>query len=228
MNEVGHHVRHRFVEALFKLTSESNTVFSIESVLNESLLDEEEVMAVLNMLGGGASRLGGYWKLTVPRLFAALELDPSCIAELIDSIDWREFEGLVAFILGRWGYRTMNNVRLRLGGSLMEIDVVGVKGNRVILVEAKRWRRNAMKGVVESHLRKAEAIRSDWMKVARKLGLPLREARIYPVVVSWRREEGSFALPVVDIASLNGLASALDSSPDELPSLRASMSGLDP
>ncbi len=204
-------MRHRFVEALFKLTSESNTVFSIESILNESLLDEEEVMSVLNTLGSEASRIGNYWKLTVPpRLFAALELDPSCIGNLIDSIDWREFEGLVAFILGRWGYRTMNNVRLRLGGQLMEIDVVGgIKGDRVVLVEAKRWRRNAMKGVVEAHLRKAEAMRNDWMKVARKLGLPpLSEARIYPVVVSWKREEGSFALPVVDITSLNGLASA--------------------
>ncbi|GGP19163.1 hypothetical protein GCM10007981_01730 [Thermocladium modestius] len=220
-------MRHRFVEALFKLTSESNTVFSIESILNESLLDEEEVMSVLNTLGSEASRIGNYWKLTVPRLFAALELDPSCIGNLIDSIDWREFEGLVAFILGRWGYRTMNNVRLRLGGQLMEIDVVGIKGDRVVLVEAKRWRRNAMKGVVEAHLRKAEAMRNDWMKVARKLGLPLSEARIYPVVVSWKREEGSFALPVVDITSLNGLASALDSTPDALPSLRASMNSLD-
>ena len=62
MNEVGHHVRHRFVEALFKLTSESNTVFSIESMLNESSLDEEEVMAVLNALGSGAVRIGNYWK----------------------------------------------------------------------------------------------------------------------------------------------------------------------
>jgi|ECHvirMinimDraft_2_1075157.scaffolds.fasta_scaffold00175_5 Holliday junction resolvase-like predicted endonuclease len=198
--------------------------------MNESNLGEDIISRILNSLSEGIEHLntwvGSYWKLTVPRLFLALQLDPSGLGELIDGIEWREFEDLVGFILDRWGYAVLRNVRLRLSGESMEIDLISVKGSDVLLIEAKKWRRNAMKSVAESHLRKAKLIRDNWLSVIQRLGLPIHYARIYPIIVSWKKEDAELPIPIIDIAMLNNFIGDLDSLRTSLLELVASVNGI--
>lgn len=229
MDEISHHAIHIFMESLFKLTSRTNQVFSLESLASESKLGEDIIRRILNSLSGEVEPLstwvGVYWRLTVPRLFLALQLDPGGLEDLINGIEWREFEDLIGFIMDRWGYAVLRNIRLRLGGESMEIDLIAVKGSDVLLIEAKKWRRNAMRSVAESHLRKAKLIRDNWLSVIQKLGIPIHYAHIYPLIVSWKKEEAELPIPVIDIAMLNSFIGNLDSLRIGLPELVASVSG---
>ncbi len=61
------------------------------------------------------------------------------IDEISKLLDWKNFESLVAEILGSSDFETTRNVVLTK--PRMEIDVVGIKSGVAILIDCKHWKR---------------------------------------------------------------------------------------
>jgi len=138
--------------------------------------------------------------------------------EAASYLNWKAFESYVARALEEAGFETLKNVRVRAGDKLAEFDVIGYDGDKVIVVECKRWsafRRSALLKVAEEHKAKVERA-AYWLA---KLG-----KRALPVVVTLRGtpiREGALIVPIksfkgfieeVDLAFLEGPVVTLSSS----------------
>jgi len=142
------------------------------------------------------------------------------VAEIVNLLTWKDFEGLVAGILTENNYRCVESFRRR-GNSLirgMEIDVVGVRGGTIIAVDAKMWgirsgKVSALKSAAEKQKIRTEELTSELDRLSKKLN-PLSEGQytIYPVIVTWLVEEVELheGVPVVPVFKLNSFILDLD------------------
>lgn len=109
---------------------------------------------------------------------------------------WQNFEKLVGFIFEQNGFDVkVNVVRMLNKHSRRQYDVVAVKGNKIILVECKKWAGDRYR---LSALKKA-------------IGLHKERCRIYdkkavPVIATLIEEEIQFydKIPIVPVFKLNG------------------------
>ena len=61
------------------------------------------------------------------------------IEEASRSVDWKDFEGLVAEILESKNFEVVRNFRMKK--PTMEIDVVGIHLGTAVLIDCKHWKR---------------------------------------------------------------------------------------
>ena len=79
------------------------------------------------------------------------------IDEVAEKISWKDFEGLVAEILGKDDFATMRNFMLKK--PRMEIDVVGIKRGIALLIDCKHWKRtstSALQTVVNKQIERTK------------------------------------------------------------------------
>jgi hypothetical protein len=142
------------------------------------------------------------------------------IADVVDLLTWKDFEGFVASILSENTYRCVESYRRR-GNSLiqgMEIDVIGVKGNTIISIDAKMWsirsgKASALKTAAEKQKKRTLELSEELDKLSKKMGtLTERKYRLFPVLVTWLVEEVELheGVPVVPIFKLNSFILDLD------------------
>ena len=142
------------------------------------------------------------------------------IADVVDLLTWKDFEGFVASILSENTYRCVERYRRR-GNSLiqgMEIDVIGVKGNTIISIDAKMWsirsgKASALKTAAEKQKKRTLELSEELNKLSEKMGtLTERTYRLFPVLVTWLVEEVELheGVPVVPIFKLNSFILDLD------------------
>jgi hypothetical protein len=135
------------------------------------------------------------------------------VAEIVNLLTWKDFEGLVAGILSENNYRCVESFRRR-GNSLirgMEIDVVGVRGGTIIAVDAKMWgirsgKASALKTAAEKQKKRTEELASELDRLSKKLNtLTEGPYTIFPVIVTWLVEEVELheGVPVVPVFKLN-------------------------
>ena len=130
------------------------------------------------------------------------ELNESALAQL----DWRDFEHHCATVLERNGYRVTGGLCFRDEDRKYQVDVVGVKANRVLCLDCKAW----LTGSGASRSRKAAEVqreRSARLKAHLAAGASRAGAdfTFYPVVVTLKNE-GTFlhdGTPVVAFQDLN-------------------------
>ena len=142
------------------------------------------------------------------------------IADVVDLLTWKDFEGFVASILSENTYRCVESYRRR-GNSLiqgMEIDVIGVKGNTIISIDAKMWsirsgKASALKTAAEKQKKRTLELSEELDKLSKKMGtLTERKYSLFPVLVTWLVEEVELheGVPVVPIFKLNSFILDLD------------------
>jgi hypothetical protein len=135
------------------------------------------------------------------------------IAEIVELLNWKDFEGFVASILSANTYRCVESFRRR-GNSLMhgmEIDVIGVKGDTIISIDAKLWgvrsgKSSALKTAAEKQKVRTQELSNELGRLSKKMkNLVPRDYRLFPVVVTWLVEEVELheGVPVVPIFKLN-------------------------
>lgn len=135
------------------------------------------------------------------------------VAEIVKLLTWKDFEGLVAGILSENSYRCVESFRRR-GNSLlrgMEIDVVGVRGQTIIAVDAKMWgirsgKASALKTAAEKQKERTVELTSELDRLSKKLDSLFEGLyTIYPVIVTWLVEEVELheGVPVVPVFKLN-------------------------
>jgi len=113
------------------------------------------------------------------------------IEQVSESLDWRDFEGLVAQILQEKGLATMKNMMLTK--PRMEIDVVGINHGIAMLIDCKHWKRlsnSALNTIVKKQINRVK-----------HYVLKTNDAIAVPVIVTLYHEQISFInqVPIVPI-----------------------------
>ena len=135
------------------------------------------------------------------------------ISEVISLLTWKDFEGLIASILIENGFRCVESYRRR-GNSLekgMEIDVIGIRGQNVLSVDAKMW---GVRGGKKTSLRTAAVKQKErTMKLvtqnellSKKIQVEIKgQYEFIPIIVTWMVEEVELheGVPVVPVFKFN-------------------------
>lgn len=147
-------------------------------------------------------------------------------------VGWRDFEQLCARIVEESGYVVFTNLRFRGGRRVYEVDVVGLKRPRILLLDCKRWHRfrgGRVRRAAQMQLERCRAL-ADILPIEQRLSpLLLKEgwdeARVIPVVISLH--EGPFrvheSIPIVPLRLLCPFLYELESYEDEVSVIRVQL-----
>lgn len=213
----------RAIAEILKLTKEDGNLESTDSINNE----------VLEQLG---LPVPGEVPVIISRtmridLAKNAVREGANISEIIDLLTWKDFEGFIASILSENTFRCVESYRRR-GNSLthgMEIDVIGVKGDIIISIDAKMWsirsgKTSALKTAAEKQKKRTMELSEELDKLSKKMGaLAEKTYRLFPVLVTWLVEEVELheGVPVVPIFKLNSFILDLDQYEDLVVSYSA-------
>ncbi len=127
------------------------------------------------------------------------------LEDILRYLYWREFENICEAVLMMAGFYTFRNLRFKARGRRYEIDVVGVKGDKVLLIDCKKWKRmssSMLKNAVEKQLERTRAL----SETLESVGLHLEYSRILliPVIVTMLAGDMAFydSVPIVPISKL--------------------------
>ncbi len=142
------------------------------------------------------------------------------IGQVVDLLTWKDFEGFVASILSDNSYRCIESYRRRGNSTIqgMEIDVIGVKGDIIVAIDAKMWsirsgKTSALKTAAEKQKKRTWELSEELDKLSKKIGvLAEKTYKLFPVLVTWLVEEVELhqGVPVVPIFKLNSFILDLD------------------
>ena len=113
------------------------------------------------------------------------------IEEASRSVDWKDFEGLVAEILESKNFEVIRNFRMK--NPTMEIDVIGTHLGTAVLIDCKHWKRMTNSMLEEIVLKQIKRVK---YYVA-----TTDEIVAAPVIVTLYQEETRFVsrVPIVPI-----------------------------
>lgn len=153
------------------------------------------------------------------------------IESVVERTTWKDFEGLVARVLNENDYICVESFRKRGKDSSrgMEIDVIGVKGSTIVVIDAKMWgarrgKTSALMTAAERQKERTARLPSQMGKLSEKLGgFRSGTYRLIPVLVTWLIEEVVFheGVPIVPIFELNSFLLDLSMYEDMLVSFDA-------
>jgi hypothetical protein len=135
------------------------------------------------------------------------------IAGIVNLLTWKDFEGFVASILSANTFRCVESFRRR-GNSLMhgmEIDVIGVKGQTIVSIDAKMWgvrsgKATALRTAAEKQKVRTQELSRELDRLSMKItNLTPGDYLLFPVLVTWLVEDVELheGVPVVPIFKLN-------------------------
>ncbi len=135
------------------------------------------------------------------------------IERVVEHLTWKDFEGFVARVLEENDFRCTESFRRR-GTNLvegMEIDVIGIKGNTLLAIDAKMWgirsgKSSALREAARKQSIRTERLGDELERLSKKI--PAMKPGRYllkPIMVTWLVEEVEFheGVPVVPIFKLN-------------------------
>ena len=113
------------------------------------------------------------------------------IEEASRSVDWKDFEGLVAEILESKNFEVVRNFRMKK--PTMEIDVVGIHLGTAVLVDCKHWKRMSNSALEKIVLRQIDRVKH-YVAIINKVIAA-------PVIVTLYQEETRFInrVPIVPV-----------------------------
>jgi hypothetical protein len=119
------------------------------------------------------------------------------IVNTCSRINWHDFELFSSEIMKYHGYRVYTNFRLK--NPTQEIDVIGIKSQKALLVDCKHWKRNPLyklKLIVEKQKRRT-------MSFLEKSTIKIEDA--FPMVLTFLPNNFQFidGVPIVSIDTLN-------------------------
>ncbi|MFW9801594.1 MAG: hypothetical protein ACFFFC_03040 [Candidatus Thorarchaeota archaeon] len=135
------------------------------------------------------------------------------VEDVVDLLTWKDFEGFVASILVENNFRCVESFRKRGAAETrgMEIDVIGVRGNSIVSIDAKMWgirtgKSSALKTAAEKQKERTKRLCGMISRLAKGLnGLTTGQYILKPVLVTWMVEEVVFheGVPIVPVFLLN-------------------------
>lgn len=135
------------------------------------------------------------------------------IAEVVKLMTWKDFEGLIASILSENNFVCTESFRRRGTSEVkgMEIDVIGIRGNMALSVDAKMWsvrggKASALRTAAEKQKERTFRLTSQLAQLSKKIPSMMKGLyTIIPVMVTWLVEEVELheGVPVVPVFKLN-------------------------
>ena len=175
----------RLLETLLKLASPGRAL-NVEELAENALLSKDQVEKMLKVLGIPSEevRLSEDLRLEVVLRGLELGVDGSLIARYLS---WREFEKLVARVLGKAGYGSIWNLRISSREGRVQVDVLAYRGDLMLLIDCKRWNKPPAPSeearIVEEQERRLRILRG-LLEGISKPGEGSRTVYLVPVVLS--------------------------------------------
>jgi len=136
------------------------------------------------------------------------------IADVVNLLTWKDFEGLVANILTENNFKCTESFRRRGTSDEkgMEIDVIGVRGRTIISIDAKMWgvrggKGSALRNAAEKQKVRTNRLTSQLKRLSKRIpSIDTGDYTIFPTMVTWLVEEVEMheGVPVVPVFKLNG------------------------
>ncbi|MFP3296291.1 MAG: hypothetical protein RXN78_01765 [Vulcanisaeta sp.] len=220
----------RLAKSLMVLSKDG--VFTRESLERLSGLGGSIVESFLNELlsDGAITRVGEGYRVNMRphaliRYFMNKGLSVD-LEEISGFLPWDEFEALIRLIFEEWGFSVVSRLRVPVVGTRVEFDVIAYREPRVLLIEAKRWRRvsGSLSAIVKRHLEKVELVSREPEVLMNRLGVRWGEALLIPVVITWHKAGMSMleGVPIVSIYQVNSFIMELDGIVDYVRAFRVS------
>jgi hypothetical protein len=119
------------------------------------------------------------------------------ITSAVEQMTWKDFEGFIARILIENNYECTESYRRR--GNLdiqgMEIDVIGVRGRKIVSVDAKLWgtrggKSAALRTAAENQRDRSARLTQEMERLSAKMtGMKPGTYKVFPVLVTWLVED---------------------------------------
>jgi len=128
------------------------------------------------------------------------------IEEIVEEIDWKEFEKLIAEILKKHDFNIHNNFRFKTNRRF-EIDVFAIRNKNSLIIDCKQWGRRRYKKTGLKYSVKEQKERVKQLKKFLKNN-PMAQAikikkttKFIPLIVTWFEEdlfehEDVFVVPI--------------------------------
>jgi Holliday junction resolvase-like predicted endonuclease len=138
-------------------------------------------------------------------------------------LQWKEFEGMAAFVLEQNRYSVMKNLRFKHGGRRWEVDIVGCKKPSAICIDCKHWNQgvhpSALKKIVQEQVKRTQALAKSLPNPTVKIECATWDkAKLIPVVLSLTTPRFRFYedVPIVSVLQLQDFLNQLPAYTDSL------------
>jgi len=175
----------RIVETILKLSKERKSL-KIRELAENALLPKEQVMNILSMLGFHDEEIRLTRSKKIEMILHSLEwgIEGERVARYLD---WREFEELIGKVFAKVGYEAEWNLNVLVGRKRCQIDLLAHKGNLILLIDCKHWKRppppSAELKIVEAQEKRLRILKEAVARVARG-SKELRNVYLVPLVLS--------------------------------------------
>jgi len=129
------------------------------------------------------------------------------IEKVVEEIDWKEFEKLIAEILKKHDFNVHNNFRFKTNRRF-EIDVLAIRNRTSLLIDCKQWGKGRYKKTGLKYSVKEQKERANQLKnflknnpIAQTKLKIKKTTKLIPLIVTWFEEdllehENVFIIPV--------------------------------
>jgi len=119
------------------------------------------------------------------------------IEQIIEEIDWKDFEELVTEILEKHDFKTHHNFRFKTERRY-EIDVLGIRNDIILLIDCKQWgkgryKKSALKNAINHQKQRTEQLKTflknNIIAQAKLKITRLAKTTFIPLIVTWLEED---------------------------------------
>lgn len=172
-------------------TDKENFGIVNQDILNELIffLDKHGVRIRKNKIENSA-----YNKLSIALIAINKGIN---VVDISSKLNWHDFELFSSELLKYHGYTVYTNFRLK--NPKREIDIIGIKSQKALLIDCKHWKKKSITGlkqIVEKQKNRSKLfIQKSNMKVQ----------NVFPIVLTFLPNGNSFinGVPIISINKLN-------------------------
>jgi len=110
------------------------------------------------------------------------------IEDIIEQIDWKEFENLCSKILEENGWKTKSNFRFKTD-KRYEIDILAEKGNRNLLIDCKHWGLRPGKSTQLKYAAQKQIERASELSKIKFLDKTNKKMNTHPIIITLLQED---------------------------------------
>ena len=135
-----------------------------------------------------------YNKLTIALIAIQNGVD---VVNICNKLNWHDFELFTSELMKYHGYAVYTNFRLK--DPRREIDIIGIKSQKALLIDCKHWKKNSLVGL--KHIVEKQKNRSKLFVQKSKMSID----NVFPIILTFLPNDFGLMddVPIVSIDKLN-------------------------
>ena len=164
---------HRVLDALPGLIPGGISVQDFSAIIKTKDRESKNILESFFKMGIGTKTNEKYYFEEGDKLKVAIKLleNGFPLDEVAISLNWRDFEGLTAEILGAKNFSVIKN--LVLTKPRMEIDVIGIRLGVAMLIDCKHWKKYDMSSLTNTVKKQIERTKHYISKTPGAIAVPV-------------------------------------------------------